>query len=133
MNITKEIYKIVSTHSGTNCEDLSHDLFLEEDLKLVGDDASELLEEIQRQFEVDFSSFDFSLHFSPEVGWFENPEFGYYPVSIGHLIQVVKMKYWFLPEKNEVNFLKVKKSASLFKLGIITFIVLLAGVAIFFL
>ena len=133
MSITKEIYKIVSYHSGKNCEVLSHELFLEEDLKMVGDDASELLEEIQKKFEVDFSSFDFSLHFSPEVGWHENSEFGYYPVNIGHLIEVAELKCWFLPKKNEENYLKVRKRTFLLKLGIITFIVLLAGISILFL
>ena len=131
MNITKEIYDIVSHHSFKKTEDLSVELYIEQDLKLFGDDASELLEEIQKKFDIDFSSFDFTLHFSPEVGWPENPRFGYYPVTVGHLIKVAELKCWFLPEENEANFIKAKKHTFVLKAAIVVFLALIFCVAVF--
>lgn len=124
MEITKEVYEIIAECISERPEDLSNELYIEQDLKLVGDDVAELLEEMQRKFEIDFSAFNFSLHFSPEVGWPENPEFGYYPVTIGHLVQVAALKVWFLPEKNEANFHKEKKRTFILKGAIVAFIII---------
>lgn len=132
MDITKEIFDIISRHTFEETEALSNELYLEYDLKLTGDDVAELLEEIRKKFEVDFSNFDFSLHFSPEVGWPENPEFGYYPVTIGHLVQVATLKTWFLPEKNEANFLREKRRVFIFKGAIMTSIAILVLAVLFF-
>ena len=123
MEITKEVYEIIANYTSEKPEALSNELYIEQDLKLVGDDVAELLEEMQKKFEIDFSKFNFSLHFSPEVGWPENPEFGYYPVTIGHLVQVATLKVWFLPEKNESNFHKEKKRAFILKSAIVAFII----------
>lgn len=132
MDTAKEVYEIVSRHSLKKPEALSNELYIEKDLGLAGDDVTELLEEIQRRFEVDFSNFEFSLHFSPEVGWPENPNFGYYPITIGHLVEVAKSKSWFLPEKNKANFLKERKILFILKISIALSIVLVVGAAIFF-
>lgn len=113
-------------------EALSNVLYLEKDLNLTGDDASELLEEMQKELGVDFSEFNFSLHFSPEAGWPENPEFGYYPVTIGHLVEVAKLKRWFLPEKNEANFLRERKRILIIKTAIIFSIAIIAFTVLFF-
>ncbi|HEY6530221.1 MAG TPA: DUF1493 family protein [Cellvibrionaceae bacterium] len=129
MEITKEVYEIISHHTLKKPEAFSNELYLEQDLKLSGDDVAELLEEMQSKFEIDFAAFNFSLHFSPEVGWPENPQFGYYPVTIGHLIQVAALKVWFLPEKNEANFRKEKKRTFLLKGAILVFIIIL-GLAV---
>jgi len=67
---------------------------------------------LQSKFEIDFSEFNFSLHFSPEVGFPKNPEFGYYPVTIGHLIKVATAKVWPLPEKMKPTSKKEKKTLS---------------------
>jgi hypothetical protein len=125
MDIAAAVYEIVSYHSATKIENLSDELFIEQELKLVGDDVSELLEEIQKKFEVDFLSFDFSLHFSPEVGWPENPNFGYYPVTVGHLVEVVRSKRWFLPEKNKANFSKERKKTLKVKIATVVIVALL--------
>lgn len=129
MEITKEVYEIIARYSSEEPESLSNELYVEQDLKLVGDDVAELLEEMQKKFEIDFSGFNFSLHFSPEVGWPENPEFGYYPVTIGHLVQVAALKFWFLPERNETNFHKEKKRTFISKGAIVAFIVII-GLAV---
>ncbi|MBE8715941.1 DUF1493 family protein [Cellvibrio polysaccharolyticus] len=125
MEITKEVYEVISHHTLEKPEALSNELYIEQNLKLSGDDVAELLEEMQSKFEIDFSTFNFSLHFSPEVGWSENPEFGYYPVTISHLVQVATSKVWFLPEKNEANFQKEKKHTLLLKGAIVAIIVIL--------
>jgi hypothetical protein len=125
MEITKEVYEVISRHTLKKPEALSNELYIEQDLKLSGDDVAELLEEMQRKFEIDFSAFNFSLHFSPEVGWPENQEFGYYPVTIGHLVKVATLKVWVLPEKNEANFQKEKKHSFILKSAIVTVIVII--------
>ncbi|AQT58898.1 DUF1493 family protein [Cellvibrio sp. PSBB023] len=129
MEITKEVYEIIARYASEEPEALSNELYVEQDLNLVGDDVAELLEEMQKKFDIDFSGFNFSLHFSPEVGWPENPEFGYYPVTIGHLVQVAALKVWFLPERNESNFHKEKKRTFISKSAIVAFIVII-GLAV---
>ncbi len=124
MEIFKEVYDIISRYSSKKPEALSNELYLEQDLGITGDDIAELLEEIQHKFEVDFRTFNFSLHFSSEVGWPENPEFGYYPVTIGHLVQVATLKVWFLPKKNEGSFLKEKRLTFMVKGAIVAFIII---------
>ena len=128
MEITKEVYEIISRHTLEKPEALSNELYIEQDLKLSGDDVAELLEEMQKKFGIDFSNFNFSLHFCPEVGWPEHLEFGYYPVTIGHLVQVATLKVWFLPEKNEANFQKKKKRTFLIKDAIVAFIIIFFAV-----
>lgn len=130
MEITKEVFEIISHHTLEKPEALSNELYIEQDLKLSGDDVAELLEIMQKKFEIDFSAFNFSLHFYPEVGWPENPEFGYYPVTIGHLVQVATLKAWFLPEKNEANFQKEKKRTFLLKGAIVAFVIFLCLAAL---
>jgi hypothetical protein len=130
MEITKEVYEIITRYCSEKSEELSNELYIEQDLKLSGDDVAELLEEMQKKFEIDFSKFNFSLHFSPEVGWPEHSEFGYYPVTIGHLVQVATLKAWFLPEKNEANFRKEKKRAIFLKAAIMAFIIILGLAAL---
>ncbi len=115
MKIDNEVYELISRHCSKKPEVLSDDLFLEQDLKMVGDDIVDLLEEMQAKFDIDFSNFDFSLHFSPEVGWPENPEYGYYPVTVGHLVKVATGGIWFLPEKNKENFLVERRRTLVFK------------------
>lgn len=131
MEITKDVYDIIAKYTSEKPEALSNELYIEQDLKLVGDDVAEFLEEMQKKFEIDFSEFNFSLHFSPEIGWPENSDFGYYPVTIGHLVQVATLKVWFLPEKNQANFHKEKKRTLILKSAIVAFIIIF-GLAVFF-
>lgn len=132
MEITKEVYDIISRHSSKKLEVLSNELYLEQDLGITGDDVAELLEEMQHKFEIDFRNFNFSLHFSPEVGWPENPDFGYYPVTIGHLVQVATLKAWFLPKKNEGSFFKEKRRTFILKGAIAAFVVIFVLVILVF-
>ena len=124
MEVTKEVYDIISRHTSKKSDALSNELYLEQDLGITGDDVAELLEEMQRIFQIEFGAFNFSLHFSPEVGWPENLEFGYYPVTVGHLVEVAISKVWFLPKKNEGNFLKEKRRTFILKGVIVVFLVI---------
>lgn len=132
MEITKEVYDIISRRSSKKPDVLSNELYVEQDLGITGDDVAELLEEMQRKFQIDFGAFNFSLHFSPEVGWPENPEFGHYPVTVGHLVQVAKSKVWFLPMKNEGNFLKEKRRTLILKGAIVVFVVIFVSAVLVF-
>lgn len=131
MDLADEVYKIISRHCLRDPASLSNELYLEQDLKLAGDDIGDLLDEVNEKFDIDFSDFDFSLHFSLEAGWPENPDYGYYPVTVGHLVEVVRLKRWFLPEKNEANYLGEKRhrlilKSSLFFISLLIIIFILS-------
>jgi len=126
----KKLRRIVSLHTGVNIEQLTENTFIEEDLKITGDDTWELIEDIQQKLNIDFSAFDFTRHFIPEVGGIENEEYGYYPVSIGHLIEVAEKRVWFMPPKDIEHYAKTKKHAKqqtlfLLLISFITFIALI--------
>lgn len=123
MSIENKLKERVSYHSGVKVEDVSSEMYLESDLGTTGDDAFELIEDIQKLFDLDLSDFDFSLHFGPEAGGIKNTEYGYYPVSVGHLIEVCKRKSWFLPDRNPENYQKFKKAVlvqNILKIGVFT-------------
>lgn len=101
MSITDDVVDLISSTTGVKKEKLKPNALIEDDLGVTGDDAWELMEEIHKKFNVDFSDFEFSLHFGSEVGWHVAEEYGYYPVSVGHLIDVVKNKKWNLPLRNQ--------------------------------
>ncbi|VAW70772.1 hypothetical protein MNBD_GAMMA09-1171 [hydrothermal vent metagenome] len=103
-----EVINIVSEQSGTPIEKLNGATLIEEDLGLTGDDAWEVIEELEKKYNIDFTEFDFLKHFGPEAGWASSKEYGYYPVSIDHLVKVVKNKKWLMPERNENNYIKQK-------------------------
>jgi len=85
---------------------------LEEDLGITGLDAVELLETFSQKFDVDLSGFEFYKHFGPEFLGpeflfmpysksleleFEMRDFGKYPVTVAHLINIAKSKRWSCP------------------------------------
>ncbi|MCX2781530.1 DUF1493 family protein [Microbulbifer thermotolerans] len=110
MSIENKLKERVSYHSGVKAEDVSSEMYLEGDLGITGDDAFELIEDIQKLFDLDLTEFDFSLHFVPEAGGIKNSEYGYYPVSVGHLIEVCNRKSWFLPDRDLENHQKFKRA-----------------------
>ena len=72
------------------------------DLYLSGDDAYEMLETIQKRFGTSFLSMDFNRYFPGETEgffymWAER--FGmkskFRPLSLGHLIAVVRARQWY--------------------------------------
>ena len=104
-----EVFNIVSDQSGVPIEKLNGTTLIEEDLSVTGDDAWDVIEALNEKFDIDLKEFDFLKHFGPEAGWATSEEYGYYPVSIDHLIKVVENKKWFLPERNENNYKKLKQ------------------------
>ena len=109
MEISIQVKELISYHSGVKIEKLHEGTLIEEDLGTTGDDAWELMEDIHSKLNVDLTDFDFTLHFAPEAGSIDNKEYGYYPVSVGHLIQVASNKKWMMPEKDEENFGQAQK------------------------
>lgn len=75
------------------------------DLGIGGDDAGELLDEMQDKFGVLFDGFDFQKYFpnEHEIFWLHiakllgRTDKAHKPVSIGHLKQVVLRGKWFDP------------------------------------
>ena len=83
---------------------VSNNSALLQDLGIAGDDAWELLKEINLQFGTDFSKMPFSAYFPDEtealgVHWAKligrrNPR---KPLTVGHLVNVIDRGVWFDP------------------------------------
>ncbi len=110
MDISSTVKELISYHSGVKADKLSERDYIEEDLGTTGDDAWELMEDIREKCGVDLIDFDFTLHFGPEAGGKLRRDFGYYPVSVIHLITVVEKQKWIMPERNEENYAQVQNS-----------------------
>ncbi len=130
MDIETKIKELVSCHSGVKIEKLSNETLIEEDLGTTGDDVWELLEDIHKQLNVNLSELDFELHFSPEVSVSSNESYGYYPVSIGHLIDVAKNQKWFMPPRNEDNYSRVHKRIQQSRFTNFLIFILFAGIGV---
>ncbi|MCU7878169.1 MAG: DUF1493 family protein [Candidatus Thiodiazotropha sp. (ex Lucinoma borealis)] len=109
MRVTEKVIKIILYHAGAKREEITEEVLIEDELGVTGDDAWELMEDIHKEFGVNYDQFDFSLHFGPEAGYSVAEEYGYYPVSVRHLIEVVNEKQWKLPERNEEHYLLSKE------------------------
>ena len=91
----------------TPSEKLRPETRLEEDLGITGADAAEFLEAFAREFQIDLTDIEFHKHFGPEGSgprllWPRSlkkqmRDFGKYPVTIGHLIDVAVAKRWICP------------------------------------
>lgn len=74
------------------------------DLGLYGDDADYVLEKFHKKFKVNFDDLIFNDYFLPELvfkflyyKWFKPEKLKRPPLTIGHLVEVVKKGYWFNP------------------------------------
>lgn len=75
------------------------------DLRIAGDDAAELLEEIIERFGTSFREMDFSTYFPNETevfGYHWANVFGFRDkkrprVTVEHLIAVIERGHWFAP------------------------------------
>ncbi len=104
MSISEQVIDLILEHAGALRDEILPEVYLEDDLGLTGDDAWELMGALHNKFNVDFTEFEFSLHFGPEAGLYVAKEYGYYPVSVQHLIEVTEDKKWKLPPKNEEHY-----------------------------
>nr|WP_320051215.1 DUF1493 family protein [uncultured Desulfuromonas sp.] len=109
MNVTDKVIEIILYHAGSTNGEISEDTLIEDGLGVTGDDAWELIEDFQNKFDVDMNSFEFSLHFGPEAGFHVAEEYGYYPVSLKHLVEVAEERKWKLPVRSEEHYLKYLK------------------------
>ena len=109
METLPKLKDILIRYSGAPDEDIRDYALIEEDLGITGDDAWELMEELGEKLNVDFSGFEFTKHFSPEAGRNSEKEYGYYPISVGHLAQVIEVGRWVMPPRNEENFVRSRK------------------------
>ena len=64
--IRQEVLRIVEEQTGYSEKEINLNSEIEEDLVCTGDDASELLENVQKRFDIDFQGFEFSKFFSSE-------------------------------------------------------------------
>ncbi len=64
--IRQEVLRIVEEQTGYSEKEINLNSEIEEDLGCTGDDASELLENLQKRFDIDFQGFEFSKFFSSE-------------------------------------------------------------------
>jgi Protein of unknown function (DUF1493) len=81
------------------------------DLLIMGDDAGELLQEIEKRYSVSFNEFDFGLFFPDEfvaglmwmrwkLGWRDSSRL---PITVEHLLAVVNRGEWFQPNPGTSN------------------------------
>jgi hypothetical protein len=75
------------------------------DLRVYGDDAYELLQQIHDAFGTSFRDLDFCAYFPNETegGWtyridaFFRPSYRKKPLTLGHLVAVIEHGQWFEP------------------------------------
>jgi hypothetical protein len=60
------VLRAVARKAGLSIEQISPELRVFQDLGIGGDDAAELFDELAREYQIDFSRFDFSGHFPSE-------------------------------------------------------------------
>ncbi len=109
MSTTTSVEQVILEYAGAQKEELFENALLEEDLGITGDDACELMEALVEEFKIDLSGFELEKHFLPEVGKSSDAEYGYYPVSVGHLLKVVRSGRWELPPRNQEYFVRFQR------------------------
>lgn len=112
--LEKDIKEFISQLTSIQIEKITDDKDLDNDLGVAGDDAWELIEEFSEKFNVDLASFEFSKHFTSEgfPPLHENDEYGGYPVTVKHLIEIAEKGIWFEPEFNKEAYDKTIKTRS---------------------
>lgn len=96
--VLEEVHQIIGPEKLHLSQRLYHDLCI------TGDDAYELLENIQKRFGTKFDGLDFHEYFSAEPDiltsiiekWFPSV-ISEKPVTIRHLVEVVRAGQWFDP------------------------------------
>lgn len=94
-----DIKDFVSRHALTPKDDLKLDTRLGMDLRIVGDDAEELLSDFAKKFDVDLSDFNFSEFFPDEA----TASMHYYLAAVAHskcpnnllaVIRALEGRFW---------------------------------------
>ena len=110
-NIEKTVIDSIARFSRLDKKKITLNSTLYKDLGLLGDDAVELFQAFQKEFEVDLSEFQFDRHFYPEPGactislfkpstWrLKNPDI---PITVSDMILAAKRKKW------EIDYQKIQ-------------------------
>lgn len=104
MSSRYEFIKILEYISGISR--ITDDILVYHDLNITGDDADELMQEIEKKFGTRFDGFIFQDYFPDEFGswplWILRL-FGRQPkqkkLSVGHLVAVIDRGHWFPPDR----------------------------------
>jgi hypothetical protein len=109
-NLPDRVRQFVCDFRSESPHGLRADTRLEEDLGMTGLDAAEFLEAFAEAFEVDLTGIEFHKHFGPEgsgpipflARWLkdEMKDYGEYPVTVGHLVEVVAARRWSCPPRH---------------------------------
>lgn len=104
MELRDEFLEILKRISGRN--KISSSCYLYHDFGIIGDDADELFEEIEKKFSTKFDGFVFHEYFPDEYGswplWLMRLfrcEPKQKKLSVGHLLAVVERGHWFPPDE----------------------------------
>jgi hypothetical protein len=93
--VIQQVKRIVAENRAMNPEDIFMDMTLEDELGITGDDASDLFEDLAKNFpDVDLSSVNLGLYFGPEgcAPWvIASPR---RPLRVSDLVRAVKDKRW---------------------------------------
>lgn len=100
-----ELEAIFLEQAGLKPDELFSNSRLEQDCGVTGDDAWELLEAIHEKFGTDLSDLDFEQYFRGEAEGLLSPLLNRsrekhrraFPVTVGHIFQVVEKGKWFAP------------------------------------
>lgn len=107
-NLPDRVRRFVCDFWNQHPHRLRADMRLEEDLGMTGADAADFLNSFAEAFEVDMTGIEFHKHFGPECGpilflprWLEEAmkDWGKYPVTVGHLVEVATAKRWSCPPR----------------------------------
>ncbi len=104
--LTAKVLEILANNRGCPVKSLHASSRLLDDLGLAGDDVDDLFRDLMNEFgEIDLNEFDFYRYFIDEAAglwpWSRSkgnrrPKF---PVTVAHLVDVVRAKKWFDPEE----------------------------------
>jgi nitrogenase molybdenum-iron protein alpha/beta subunit len=130
-----ELKQLVAYHLCKEIEELNLYSDLACDYGMIGDDAWEFIEEFEEKFKVDLNHFVFEKHFAPEYTFpFEKrPQaYGGYPITVNHLIEVIKKGEWFEPKFDKISYDNEKKKKRKSDLYIIILVAIALGILLIF-
>src|SRR5687767_11367336 len=96
-DLEQHVIRFIADRTGIDPSELRSSSRLLHDLKIDGDDASELLAEYAEAFQVDLSQLDFASYFRSEpnllVLWFGNVA-GFKPLWVADLVHSARVGKW---------------------------------------
>ena len=101
----EDILKEVIAFFGRNSSSpIDENTSINNDLEIMGDDADFILLEFEKKFNISLEGMNIKEYFVPELvfkywyyKWFKPEKLVRPPLTIGHLVKVVKRGHWFLP------------------------------------